>query len=85
MATASATRATRSTAPRKCDVDADTDIDLRDLEAILRALGKTATGTDRSARLRQQRQDPAVRPGEVRDALHAQVLRRAVAGGRVKR
>jgi hypothetical protein len=33
-----------STAPRKCDVDADTDIDLRDLESILRALGKTATG-----------------------------------------
>jgi hypothetical protein len=33
-----------STAPRKCDVDGDTDIDLRDLEAILRALGKTSTG-----------------------------------------
>jgi hypothetical protein len=28
---------------RKCDVDADTDIDLRDLDAILRALGKSAT------------------------------------------
>lgn len=31
-------------APRKCDVDADTDIDLRDLEAILRALGRRSTG-----------------------------------------
>ena len=33
-----------STAPRKCDVDADADVDLRDLDAILRALGKSATG-----------------------------------------
>jgi hypothetical protein len=33
-----------STAPRKCDVDADSDIDLRDLESILRALGRRATG-----------------------------------------
>ena len=33
-----------STTPTKCDVDADTDIDLRDLEAILRALGRRATG-----------------------------------------
>jgi len=33
-----------TTAPRKCDVDADTDIDVRDLEAILRALGRRATG-----------------------------------------
>ena len=31
-------------AARKCDVDADTDIDLRDLDAILRARGKSATG-----------------------------------------
>jgi hypothetical protein len=30
--------------PRKCDVDADADIDLRDLEAILRALGRKSTG-----------------------------------------
>ncbi len=29
---------------RKCDVDRDTDIDVRDLEAILRTLGKSATG-----------------------------------------
>jgi hypothetical protein len=29
---------------RKCDVDRDADIDVRDLEAILRALGRAATG-----------------------------------------
>ena len=34
------------TTARKCDVDSDTDIDARDLEAILRALGKAATGPD---------------------------------------
>jgi hypothetical protein len=33
-----------STALRKCDVDTNSNIDLRDLESILRALGKRATG-----------------------------------------
>ena len=48
MATVKATPATRdtSTTPRKGDADADTDIDLRDLESILRAFGGTATGPD---------------------------------------
>ena len=32
------------TALRKCDVDADTDIDLRDLEAILWSIGRRSTG-----------------------------------------
>jgi hypothetical protein len=36
-------------APRKCDVDADNDVDLRDLDAILRALWARGVGSERSA------------------------------------
>ena len=68
-------------APMRCDADSDRDVDARDLEAILRAVGRPASGPTDPAGFQPQRQDSAERLCELWSALYAQVLRRALRVG----